>query len=185
MKTYIALLRGINVGGKNRVSMPFLKAAFEEAGFHQVITYINSGNVVFKSDKTDISELIKICETAIDQTFDLSIPVGIISGNALADMLANAPSWWDSKSDVEMVHQAIFLIPPMTAEQVIQSVGEAKPEYEQVGHYENVIFWSARKASYAKTRWCKIASKSIYSKVTIRNANTSKKLLAICENMEN
>ena len=51
MKKYIALLRGINISGKNKVSMPLLKVAFEELGFLNVSTYINSGNVLFSSDK--------------------------------------------------------------------------------------------------------------------------------------
>ncbi len=180
MQKYIALLRGINVGGKNKVSMPLLKEAFEQAGFLEVITYINSGNVIFSSEQEDIPRLIKICEDAIAKKFGLSIPVGVVSSDQLADAVGAAPEWWDIKSEQEMVHQAIFLIPPITAEEVFTAVGEPKPEFEQVGHYNNVIFWSAERATFSKTKWCKISSSSVYSRVTIRNANTTKKLLALC-----
>ncbi len=177
---YIALLRGINVGGKNKVSMPILKEAFEEAGFSEVITYINSGNVVFSSDITDITELINIAQQAIAKRFELNIQVGVITFLELELALQNAPEWWDAPSDLPMVHQAIFVIPPMTAKEVLSVVGEPKAEYEKVGVYSNVIFWSALKENFSKTRWCKISSTSIYHKVTIRNANTSKKLAALC-----
>ncbi len=179
MQVYIALLRGINVGGKNKIPMPILKAAFEETGFTEVLTYINSGNVIFKSDKTDKIELIDLCENLIFEKFGLNIPVCIVTFGEIAEALGNAPKWWDAESEVETVHQTIFLIPPITASEVCKAVGEAKDEFEKVGYYNNVIFWSAAKATFTKTRWSKIASSSVYSKVTIRNANTAKKLLAL------
>lgn len=70
-------------------------------------------------------------------------------------------------------------IAPVTIEEVYKVVGEARPEYEQVSYYENVIFWSAPRATLSKTRWYKIAGSSVNSKVTIRNANTAKKLLLL------
>ncbi len=179
MQTYIALLRGINVGGKNKVSMALLKTAFEELGFTEVRTYINSGNVIFKSEPSDKIELINLCEKVIAKHFGLAIPVCIISAAELADALSHSPDWWDTDCDVEMIHQAIFLIPPMTAAEAIKAVGEVNDITEKVSHHQNVIFWSAAKATFGKTRWSKISGKSVYNKVTIRNANTSKKLLAL------
>lgn len=65
MGNYIALLRGINVGGKNKIAMPELKKMFEEMGYQNVVTYINSGNIVFSSN-IDMEEAIKKnCELAI------------------------------------------------------------------------------------------------------------------------
>ncbi len=179
MKTYIALLRGINVGGKNKISMALLKTAFEEIGFSNVSTYINSGNVIFKNDKTDKIELIAQCENIISEKFGLNIPVCVVTAGEIAEALANAPEWWDAENEVETVHQTIFLIPPVTASEVCKAVGDAKDEFEKVGYYNNVIFWSAARATFTKTRWSKIASSDVYSKVTIRNANTAKKLLAL------
>ncbi len=181
MKTYIALLRGINVGGKNKVPMSMLKSAFEEIGFCQVSTYINSGNVIFRSDIEDKIKIIDMCRAVIQKQFMLSIPVAVVEAEELSQMLGHAPTWWDAPSDCEMAHQAIFLIPPITAAQVYEAVGEAKAEYEQVGHYEGVIFWSAARATFSRTRWSKISSKSVYDKLTIRNANTTKKLLILSQ----
>lgn len=177
--TYIALLRGINISGKNKISMTLLKTAFEEAGFSNVSTYINSGNVIFSSVSLDKNELIEKCKSLITDKFMLDIPVTIVSTKELSEAWDNAPKWWDIASDEEVIHQAIFLIPPVTVDEVYKAVGESKTEYEQVGHYNNVIFWSAPRTTLSKTRWYKIASSSVNNKVTIRNATTVKKLLAL------
>lgn len=179
MERYIAFLRGINISGKNKISMPLLKVAFEDIGFLDVRTYINSGNVLFSSDICDKKELINRCESIIEERFMLGIPVAIISKKELVKALDHAPEWWDIKSDEEVIHQAIFLIPPVSVKEVFKSVGDAKQEYEQVDYYENIIFWSAPRATLSKTRWYKIASSSVNNKVTIRNASTVKKILLL------
>lgn len=178
LERYIALLRGINVGGKNKISMPALKIAFEEVGFLNVITYINSGNVIFSSDINNESELKKISEFAIANTFKLNISVTVVSAKKLSDTLNNSPDWWDTDNK-DIYDNAIFVISPTSVEEVYAAVGNPKLEYERVSHYGNVIFWSASLKNFSKTRWSKIASSSVNSKVTIRNANTSKKLLKL------
>ena len=87
MAKHIALLRGINIGGKNKISMPLLKIAFEEIGFLDVITYINSGNIIFSSNIQDKNELIQKCESIILDKFMLNIPITIISAKELSDTL--------------------------------------------------------------------------------------------------
>ncbi|MBU5439817.1 DUF1697 domain-containing protein [Tissierella sp. MSJ-40] len=180
MEKYIALLRGINVGGKNKISMADLKIAFEEIGFLDVRTYINSGNVIFSSDIKDESELIRRSESVIVNTFKLNIPVTVISAKNLSDILKNSPDWWDTDNK-EIYDNAIFVIPPTSVEKVFAEVGDAKPEYEKIDNYGNVIFWSASLKEFSKTRWSKIASSSVNNNVTIRNANTTKKLLKLAE----
>ncbi|MEO1770173.1 DUF1697 domain-containing protein [Candidatus Enterococcus ferrettii] len=177
MKKYIALLRGINIGGKNKIAMPLLRQAFEELGFTEVVTYINSGNVVFSSECQDKNELIEQCEAVIAAEFALTIPVNIVSADELAETLSHAPNWWDD--DKESIHYAIFLIPPISVEEVFTAVGEIKPEYEKIAHHDRVIFWSASAKTFSKSRWSKIASSSVNNHVTIRNANTANKLLQL------
>lgn len=172
-------MRGINISGKNKVSMPLLKIAFEDVGFFNVRTYINSGNVLFLSNIIDKNEIINRCKVIIEERFRLNVPVAIISLKELMEALDHAPEWWNKNSDKEVIHQVIFLIPPVTIEEIYTSVGEAKPDYEQVGYYKNMIFWSAPRATLSKTRWYKIASSSINNKVTIRNASTTKKLFLL------
>lgn len=182
MNQYIALLRGINVSGKNQISMPILKDAFITAGFSNVSTYINSGNVLFSSTISDATDLSQLCNNLIKDKFQLDIPVAVISLIELTQALDNAPEWWDIESSTEVIHQAIFLISPATIEEVYKAIGDANLEYEQVYSYGNVIFWSAPRATLSKTRWYKIPSSSANRKVTIRNANTTKKLKSLSKN---
>jgi Uncharacterized protein conserved in bacteria len=178
MKTYIALLRGINVGGKNKISMPELRKGFNDIGFFDVSTYINSGNVVFSSDIENKSELINKVESMIYKQFELNIPVTVLSAVELANIFINAPEWWNT-SNKEIYDNTVFVIPPMTVAEVCSAVGEAIADHEKLGYYDSVIFWSANLKNFSKSRWSKIASLPINNNVTIRNANTVKKLVEI------
>lgn len=181
MNKYIILLRGINVGGKNKVSMKELKELFEKNGFFNVITYINSGNLIFSSEDSDVEFLKSKCEELIMEKFKLAITVTVILADDLFESLSNAPKWWDV--DKESKHNALFVIPPMSVDEVFKEVGEIKPEYEKVGHYGRVIFWSAPIKTFSRTRWSNIVGSSIYNSITIRNSNTVKKLLELCKKL--
>ena len=174
---YIALLRGINVGGNNKVPMADLRACFEAAGYVDVKTYINSGNVIFTSDETDLVKLVKKCEEYIEKQFGFPVRVSVVSSEQLRQALEHAPSWWDK--DPVSKHNAIFVIAPATAEKVMEAVGEPKAEYEQVASYGSVIFWSAPISTFGRSRWAKIVGTTAYRDITIRNANTTKKLLEL------
>jgi uncharacterized protein (DUF1697 family) len=167
------------VGGKNKISMPELKAAFEKRGFENVVTYINSGNVLFDSD-LGLPEAKAACEDCIETGFGLKITAGIITTGHLTEAIKHAPNWWNS--DADFTHNAIFVIPPATAEEVCAAVGETKPEYEKVYCYDSVIFWSASLKTYSRTRWSKIVqNKAVYNLITIRNANTALKLAELAK----
>jgi uncharacterized protein (DUF1697 family) len=179
MEKYLALLRGINVGGNNTIPMPALKAAFENAGFMGVSTYINSGNVFFAAQENEITALQQKCRQAILDAFQLDIAVTVITAADLREALAHAPAWWDN--DPASKHNAIFVIAPAETEAVLASVGTAKPEYERVAYQGRVIFWSAPIATFSRTRWAKVVGTSAYGSITIRNANTAKKLAKLSE----
>lgn len=87
MKRYIALLRGINISGKNKVQMAELKKGFENLAFEEVKTYLNSGNIIFSSNEDDIEKFTNQIKGMIKKRFNLDIPVFIISKEALADIL--------------------------------------------------------------------------------------------------
>lgn len=172
---YIALLRGINVGGKNKVPMSDLKTYFKNAGFLNTMTYINSGNVIFDSEEQSTTKLAQKCEDILENKFGFSIKVALIDDNTLKEALEHAPDWWGD--DPNSKHNAIFIIQPATSEEVIESAGKIKPEYEQLSSYKDIIFWSAPMETFSHTRWSKVTGTKAYKNITIRNANTTKKLL--------
>lgn len=176
---YLCLLRGVNVGGNNKVSMAELRSCFEAAGFANVQTYINSGNVIFESAESDLVVLNDTCERCIEERFGFSVRTLVLSVDGLSRMFAHAPSWWGG--DAASKHNAIFVMPPTSVVDVQASVGEAKPKYEQVAVYENLIFWSAPIATFGRTRWMNIIGSALYKEVTIRNSNTVQKLLTMMQ----
>ena len=175
---YIALLRGINVGGNNKVAMSELKSCFEQAGFKNVLTYINSGNVIFESDETDTAKLVVICEAAIEKQFGFRVVCSVITAAELLAALKHATKWWN---DGDAKHNALFVIAPKKADEIMTAVGEAKPEYEKVAAYHPIIFWSAPLKTFGRTRYSKIVGTKTYQSITIRNANTTLKLAELCQ----
>lgn len=175
---YIALLRGVNVGGKNKLPMGELRRALGQNGFAGVETYINSGNILFTDDdEADQAALAGRIQGLIEAEFGVRTPVALLSAPELARAMAGAPAWWNN--DAEAKHNAIFVIPPLTAEEAFRLVGDIKPEYEKVGHQGKVIFWSAPLKTFSRTRWSKVVGTAAYAGITIRNANTALKLLAL------
>ena len=177
MEKYIAFLRGINVGGKNKISMSELKELFKQNGFQDVVTYINSGNIIFSSNNSDEKKLKEECEILILDKFKLSIPVLVISFHDLLTAINSAPLWWDQDKDSK--HNAIFILPSITVDEVFSEVGEIKPEYEKVDYYGRIVFWSAPIKTFSRTRWSKVVGSSAYDSITIRNAKTVKKILQL------
>ena len=175
MTQYIALIRGINVGGKNAVSMTRLKETLLNNGFENVSSYINSGNIIFDSEETDLTKLVATFENILFSKFAVTTRVAVLSVKEIHDSWKHAPKWWGQDSNSK--HNAIFVIAPADAQEVAAGVGDAKPEYENIDVYNHVIFWSAPLDTFSRTRWSKIVSTSEYNKITIRNFNTTKKLV--------
>ncbi|MDR0373504.1 MAG: DUF1697 domain-containing protein [Nitrososphaerota archaeon] len=168
---YVVLLRGVNVGGNNKVSMSELKRLFEKRGFLNVQTYLNSGNIVFESGVDNVDSLKMICETIIANAFGLNIAVVVVSGAELSETLKHAPDWWNN--DERAKHNAIFVIPPADTKEIFEQVGECRLEFEKVAAYGRIIFWSAPLVTFSRARWSKIVGTQAYNKVTIRNASTT------------
>ena len=179
MKTYIALLRGINISGKNKISMSELKTGLAELGFAEIATYLNSGNVIFSSatdDKNILSDKIK---SMIKERFELEIPVFIILQEELEELLKNAPDWW-GEDKKEIYDNIIFMMSPLSYEKLYDEIGSPKAEYEKVHPYKNVVFWSFSRKDYQKTNWwSKTASAKVREKITIRTANTIRKIVGM------
>lgn len=172
---YIALLRGINVGGNNKVTMPQLRQCFEALGFENVTTYINSGNVIFDTISQPLDLLTRRCEGAIKNYFGFEVVCVVLSSRELKKAVLAAPAWWGGSSHDK--HNALFVKQPLTPAGVMQHIGETKPEYEKVASVGSVIFWTAPLETFGRTRYSKIVGTDVYKYITIRNANTVKKLV--------
>ena len=171
MKRYGALLREINISGKNKVVMAELKKEIESLMFENVKTYLNSGNVIFSS-RENIEKMLK-------KNYDFKIPVFVLEQEKLKDILEHAPIWWGS--DDKMIYDnLIFMIPPITFKEVFEEIGEAKEGLEKIQNYKDVIFWSFSRKDYQKTNWWpKTANTNVSKKITIRTANTIRKIVKI------
>jgi uncharacterized protein (DUF1697 family) len=179
MKRYIALLRGINISGKNKISMSELKKEFTEHGFTEVVTYLNSGNIIFSCVIDNEAILSNEIELMIKERFDLNIPVFVISQEKLEELLSHAPGWWGDDNK-EVYDNLIFMMPPLSYKVFYDVIGNPKVEYEKVQNYSNVIFWSFIRKDYQKTNWWSgTASSNISNKITIRTANTVRKIVSM------
>lgn len=127
MKRYIALLRGINISGKNKMSMAELKAGFAEAGYAEIFTYLNNGNVAFDSDAEDKGDISESIMAMIKDRFKIDIPVLVILQEELADILANAPKWWGS-DDRDIYDNLIFMFPSVDYDRLYRAMGEPETE---------------------------------------------------------
>lgn len=168
---YVALLRGINVGGHNKVEMKKLKQTFEQLGFEQVVTYINSGNVIFETATTErlISELI---EKAILDDFDLPIRVVIRSQENINQLIQIIPLEWENNSEFKT--DILFLWPEVDSPEVLQEIYQTK--VDEVRYFAGTVLWSLKKENYNQSGMNRFVGTRIYKHMTARNVNTVRKL---------
>ena len=122
MARYVALLRGINVGGKNPIPMAGLKTCFEDNGFDDVRTYIQSGNVSFSSSSTNQAELTRQIERMLNTTFaHYDASVVIRSRTQMRAIVDRAPKGFGTQPD-QYRYDVIFLKPPLTAKTALKSL---------------------------------------------------------------
>lgn len=178
MTKYVAFLRGINIGGKNKIAMSDLKTQFEGLGFADVSTYLNSGNVVFsvETDNLGSDNSRAVIEEMLTQKFALEIPTYVIKMDQLNDILEHSPKWWGT-GNKEKYDNLIFILSQDTPEEIYALIGEPSEGLESVQPYKNVIFWTFDRKAYSKCNWWKrTAGLGIAEKFTIRTANTVRKI---------
>ena len=176
---YIAFLRGINVGGNNLIKMAELKICLEKAGIEDVKTYIQSGNVLFKSDETDSVKLSKKIETAIESIFKINVGVAVFSDKRWKTIIKNAPSNWGK--DPAWKHNLFILLEPFNMDDVVKAIGEPRAGIEFITAGDGILYQSTSFKEFGKTTTSKLPGTPIYKRMTIRNYNTSVKLLALLE----
>ena len=176
---YLALLRGINVGGKNIIKMADLKASFEALGFSNVITYIQSGNVLFQSDEKDKALLTVQIEKELSKRFQFEAKVVVISQKELAAIIRNAPEGFGNDEE-KFSYDVIFLKEPLTPKEAMKSVSVR--EGVDTAHAGKLALYFSRLISRAsQSHLTKIIGTPIYQNMTIRNWNTTTKLLKLME----
>jgi uncharacterized protein (DUF1697 family) len=179
MTTYIALLRGINVGGKNLIKMPALKAAFEEDGFEDVATYIQSGNVLFAGPGARTTKLTERIETLLAEAFDYVPTVVVRNRTQMRAVVDRRPKGFGAEP-ARYRYDVVFLKEPLTAKVAMKSL-QLKPGVDEAHAGTGVLYLSRLDARATQSRLNKIASSPIYPSVTIRNWNTTTKLLSLMD----
>lgn len=173
---YVVLLRGINISGKNKISMGELKNKLENLNYENVITYLNSGNIILETNQNK-DEIVTNVHTMIKNEFNLDIPVFVINKDELEDLLNNKPNWWN-EDNKENYSNVIFIMKPHTFNEIQLSLGKLNDSVEKVEEYKNNIFWMYKLKDYRKSNWwIKTASSEVKDFITIRTKNTVKKLL--------
>ena len=177
---FVALLRGINVGGKNMIRMSSLKASFERMGFEDVTTYINSGNIIFKAKEGDARKLERKIEGMLSREYKLECKVVVRSFSEIANLVEKLPKTWDG--DRHWKYDVIFLRHSIDSENVLGGL-EPKIDIERVVYRPGALLWSARISDLSRTSMLKLPSQKIYQEMTVRNLNTTKKIYELMEKM--
>lgn len=176
---YLALLRGINVGGKNKVDMADLRRAFENAGYGAVRTYINSGNVQFESD-ADRSKLEDRLEAMLEDRFGIPLVVVVRSRRQLRNIVAKAPEGFGQRPD--LYHSdVVFLRHPLTPRQAM-SVIQLREGVDQAWPSNGVVYFARLSARRTRSKMNKIVGTPEYRLMTIRSWSTTTKVLDLWEN---
>jgi uncharacterized protein (DUF1697 family) len=174
---HLALLRGINVGGKNLVKMADLRAAFEGMGFEEVSTYIASGNVFFRAPRQKRSELAGRVEEELTRRFGIELRVVILSDAQLRRVVEDAPLGFgadDLRCDV------IFLRKPLTVARTM-AVAETREGVDRSWAGPGVVYFARVAEKASSSRLSKIVATPEYKNMTIRSWSTATKLRALLE----
>jgi uncharacterized protein (DUF1697 family) len=176
--TYLALLRGINVGGKNIIPMTKLATTFEQLGFENVKTYIASGNIVFTTDVIPYDVLTKQIETAIEQGFCLQVPVLIRDLPGIQKLMEKLPEDWDN--DTVTKCDIMFLWPVLDKPDVVKQI-PFNPDVETVDYLPGAVVWRIGRENVNRGKVLRIIGTDTYKQVTIRTPGTVRKLYALMQ----
>lgn len=169
---YVALLRGINVGGKNKVDMSRLKEAFEKTGAAGVRTYINSGNVIFADDRP-IPDLVAVLEAAIEDEFGFHVKVLLRSLQAIEAIVEAIPDdWVNDKTERTDVW---FLWEDYDSPDVVDQLS-IKDGIDEVFYVDGAVVWRADGAQLTRSGRGKVIGSDLYKHLTARNVNTLRKI---------
>lgn len=174
---YIALLRAINVGGNNLIKMADLRAVLEDTGLTEVETYIQSGNVVFSSRTASKAKLCATIEAALSKAFAYSSRVVLVSSKELGLVVAQAPAGFGKQPD-RYRYDVLFVKEPVTTGEVFEQV-TTKAGVDAAHAGEHALYFRRLISKAPQSHLTKLIQKAVYKDLTIRNWNTTTKLLAM------
>ncbi len=184
--SHLALLRGINVGGKNIIRMSDLVEAFRKAGYADVSTYIQSGNVLFSvaaarpsrdAGKEEVAEMEAHIEAFVQRAFKLKVPVLTRTRGEMARVIEAAPTGFGAQPD-NYRYDVIYL-KQIGEEEALSALPEIREGVDQVWPGPGVLYFSRLSAEAGKSRLSKIVDSPIYPRISIRNWNTTVKLQSL------
>jgi uncharacterized protein (DUF1697 family) len=180
VSVFVALLRGVNVGGKNMIRMGSLKDSFEGMGFDDVSTYINSGNIIFKAQEGDARKLERDIEGMLSSEYELECKVVVRSFSEMAHLVKSLPETWDG--DRRWKYNVIFLRHAIDSENILNDLNP-KSDIEQVIYRPGTLLWSAQISALSRTGMHKLPSRRLFQEMTVRNTNTTKRLYELMRKM--
>ena len=177
---YILFLRGVNVGGKNKVSMTDLKALLDNAGFENLASYINSGNLFFGSVESREACILKI-RKVLEINYDFSIPFALLTKEEYLEEQAALPAWWEE----ELARRDVYSC-TMEKSSILHFIENATFYNEKVHVGKQAVFWGKMdEAEYLKTTYHKkLMKQDFYKQITIRNGNTFDKIAEMLSSRE-
>jgi uncharacterized protein (DUF1697 family) len=179
---YVALLRGINVGGKNLIKMPALKECFELGGFEDVTTYIQSGNVLFRATGST-SALANRIEKMLTKTFDYQATAVVRSRTQMRSTVEKAPRGFGAEPKRYLCDVA-FLKEPLTASSALKEV-PLREEVDEAWAGRGALYLRRLSSRATQSRINRIASLPIYKNMTLRSWSTTTRLLAMMNGSSN
>ena len=178
---FVALLRGVNVGGNNMISMSSLKKSFETMGFTHVMTYINSGNIIFKTKEADPRKLEKRIEQMLAKEYELDSKVVVRSLPEMANLVQSLPPRWNG--DTSWRYNVMFLRHTIDSEEILTEL-PAKDDIEEICYRKGTVLWCVQASEANRTNMHKLPSKKIFKDMTVRNHNTTRKLYELMKKVD-
>lgn len=177
IETYLALLRGINVGGNNIIPMSSLVQTFARSGFANAKTLIASGNVVFQTKRTDPRTLERTLEAALSRDFAYAAKVVVKSRPELDAIIAAIPKPWHRPSAANRYY-VMFLRHTVDDAAIVEQL-QPKAGVETLDYHPGALYWSAAISKLSRSNVARMNRTAVYQDVTVRNLNTTKKLDAL------
>ncbi len=175
---YVALLRGVNVGGNSLIKMTDLKETVEKIGFTNVQTYIQSGNVIFESGEANVSKIDSLLEESLKKRFKYGSRIVVRNYEQFKRVISEVPADWEKGKDIRCY--IAFVREPVTSQDIVKEI-QVKEGVDFISAGKGAIYMTTLMSGLTKSGFTRMVGKPFYKDITIRNYNTAKKILALME----